>query len=89
MNDKEQKFNDYFISLINNYHKIELIANELTDEDIKEIAKYASFDEKDLFKEDKRNTVYLYALNLLYLEHKDSDILFEFLHCLNPFIDKA
>ena len=84
----EEKFNDYFESICLNSSSIEEVAEQLTAGDIIAISYFTDWDEEELLKEDKRNTIYLYALRLLFL-YEDRHALFDFLHCLNPYLAKA
>lgn len=83
--EDEEQFNDYFEGLCLNCSCIEEVAAKLTEKDILTISYITDWDEEELLKEDKRNTIYLYALQLLFLS-EDRHNLFDFLHCLNPYL---
>lgn len=84
MND-ERSFNDYFESLVLSSSCIDDAAEKLTIDDLKSICYFTDWDEEQILSEDKRNTIYLYALRLLFL-YEERHSLFDFLHCLNPYL---
>ncbi|MBR4271116.1 MAG: hypothetical protein IKQ31_05610 [Clostridia bacterium] len=83
--NNEESFNEWFISFVMSANSIEEAAEGLTDRDVIAICEFAEWEQERVLAEDKRNTIYLYALRLLFL-YEDAHILYDFLHSLNPYL---